>query len=277
MCIYNPDTSRLFLACFALLLIIPAAMGAQAEYEVETSRHVYTSAAGCDLDLEVDLPVGKGPFPVIVYVHSWSGNLDQLGGHSMAMARDLGISGVRINYRKFSEGHSFNQARSDLLAALAFVRENSAQYRFDLKRLGIAGASAGAMLSSVVAQQTVECRVFIGFNGAYDLVNTGDSRFLRDERLRGILGGLDDSLRREASAAYQLKSPPPATLLMHGTADVVIDPEQSEGLAALVKARGGISVLKLFEGEKHGFFNMDEKPFPEVIAAMQEFLAAYLE
>ncbi len=244
--------------------------------QITRTQEVYKSIGETALTLEIDRPSGDEPHPVIIYVHSWSGTAGQLKKHSERMAKNLGVAGVRINYRKMSEGHTFAQAMSDLEAAIGFVRENAQRYGFDLNRMGLAGASAGAVLSSVAAQQTPECRVYIAFNGGFDLINTGESNFLRQDRLEEIMGGLSREHLEAGSAICQIKQPPPVTLLLHGTEDEVIDPDQAVRFAGAIQKMGGTAEVKLLEGQGHGFFNYSKPSYEEVVHTMEEFLRRHL-
>jgi acetyl esterase/lipase len=54
-----------------------------------------------------------------------------------------------------------------------------------------------------------------------------------------------------------IKTPPPATLLLHGKEDTTIDPRQSVEFAEAIRAKGGKAEVILYDGQKHGFFNRE--------------------
>jgi dipeptidyl aminopeptidase/acylaminoacyl peptidase len=112
----------------------------------------------------------------------------------------------------------------------------------------------------------------VGFNGGYDLVNRGRSRWPSDRLLEKFLGKVTPERLKEASAIYQIKSPPPDTLLLHGDADATIDCEVAKRFAKAIRAKGGRAVVKIFAGEQHGFFNPGRPKYEECFAALEEHL-----
>lgn len=131
--------------------------------------------------------------------------------------------------------------------AIEWVRQNAAAYHFDLKRVGLTGGSAGGHLSAIAAQRTPECNVYVGFCGLYDAFNVGDGHFAR----RAAFVGCTEAERKAASAIYQIKSPPPATILFHGLADPTIDSNQAVRFATALRARGGRVEVQLNPGCGH--------------------------
>ena len=232
---------------------------------------MYRTVDGISLSGEIDLPSGEGPFPVILYVHSWSGTKSQLRAYSQRLAAH-GIAGVRIDYRKFSEGTGFPEARADLDAAMEFVRQNADRYGFDTDRFGLCGASAGAVLSALVAQETPDCDLYVALNGGFDLVNRGSGSFPSETNLTSMFGSVDSGFLEDFSAIHRLRLNPPDTLLLHGSNDTVIDAEQAVRFAEAITAAGGYAQVVLFEGEGHGFFNSNRPRFEEVYATFEDFV-----
>jgi acetyl esterase/lipase len=241
-----------------------------------TVHETYKHLPDGDLVLDVDLPKGDGPFPVVVYVHggAWNdyGETRQFKGQSVHMA-ELGVAGVLITYRGRKRG-GFDENMADLMDAMGYVRTNAARFHFDLNRVGWAGGSAGAHLSAIAAQRTPECIAYVGFNGLYDVIHIGQGRFGKPGNEVGadhpFLGKMTPERQREVSAIYQIKTPPPATLLLHGTADTTIDLQQSVRFAEAIRAKGGRAEVKLYEGEVHSFFNL--RKYDETLKDMETFL-----
>jgi dipeptidyl aminopeptidase/acylaminoacyl peptidase len=245
---------------------------AESPAQVTTQELVYKRFDGNELVCEVDLPAGEGPFPVVLYVHSWGGSLNQLKGYSQRMAR-RGIAGVRINYRRLCEGTAFADSKSDVEAAIDFIRAGADELNFDMSRFGMAGASAGAVLSSLICQYTPECKVFVAFNGGFDLLNKGQSNFPGKEAAESMFPAVSDEKLRAASSIYHLRDNPPTALLFHGTADETISCEQARRFAQAVEQKGGSARLELYEGRKHGFFNANMPDFEDIAGKLGVFLA----
>jgi len=232
----------------------------------------YKRVGGETLPMEIDLPGGDGPFPFVIYLHGGGtpGKTPaQFRAQSLHMAQ-LGVAGVRINYRGAERG-PFEEILGNIMDAMAYVRANAPKHHLDLARMAWAGGSAGASLGALAAQRTPECVAFVGFNGAYD-IGRHLERFGGADNLKesSFYGRLTPERIKEVSAIDQIRTPPPATLLLHGKADKTVLPEQSQRFADAVKARGGRAELRLYDGEQHGFFN--DRRYDETVTDMQVFL-----
>lgn len=89
--------------------------------------------------LDIHLPEGEGPFPVIALVH---GGGFLFGDQAMPIIQPVidagtaaGWAVVSVDYRKSGEA-AFPAALADVKAAVRFVRANAEQYDFDAERLG---------------------------------------------------------------------------------------------------------------------------------------------
>ncbi len=99
--------------------------------------------------LDIVIPRGKGPFPVMVYIHGggW------LGGDKCHYARicrqfaEAGTLVFNINYRLVPE-YRFPIQLQDTASAVAWAYENAAKYGGDPDKIFITGDSAGAHLAS---------------------------------------------------------------------------------------------------------------------------------
>lgn len=102
--------------------------------------------------LDLYLPSGSGPFPVVIWLHG--GGMTS-GDKSMEQSKGLllaenGIAMVAANYR-FRPLWFMNAQVFDVKAVVRFVVANAGLYNLDSNRIGIAGGSAGAILASIVA------------------------------------------------------------------------------------------------------------------------------
>ncbi len=243
-----------------------------------TLKPVFKKLEGGDLFLEVDLPKGKGPFPAVVYIHGggWKAAAEpkQFKPQSLHMAQ-RGVAGVRILYRGSKRG-GFDETMEDVLDAIDFVRKNAEKYKIDMTRIALAGGSAGGHLSGIAAQQTPECIAYVGFNGLYNVRNIGWGKFGKSGGKIGaetvFLGKITAERQVEISAQLQMKSPPPNSLFLHGTADTTIDPDQSVEFARAIIEKGGKARVVLYEDEVHAFFNT--KRYDETVKEMERHLLA---
>lgn len=202
------------------------------------------------LDMFIEVPKGKGPFPVIIFIHGGGfvgGDKSAFTHQSYAVAQK-GIVAVSIEYRLKGHGGSYADFIQDTMDAIDFIRNHAKQYHLDFSRLALSGGSAGGYLSSYAAMKTPECICYVGYNGLYDL----EARDKDRSRFSIVTNKLN-----ELSPIRIIKTPPPATLLLHGKEDTTVDPQQSIVFAEAIRAKGGMAEVILYDGQKHGFFNRE--------------------
>lgn len=265
-----------FKAACAMTALIAVLFVPALKSEAATQTVIYKTIDGKELDLDADIPPGSDPVPVILYVHSWSGNKNQLKSYASRLEKE-GVAAVRINYRKLSDGHSFGQAIADVRDALQWLRDHADSYRFDTRRIGLAGASAGGFLASLVALENPDCRILIGFNGGYDLVERDGSDWPPDVRMKTLLGEENtEEARLRWSAIHKIPAAPlPAVLLLHGTEDATITFRVAQRFQQALELRGAPAELVAFEGAGHGFFSAPQY-FDKAYSAVAAHVSRYL-
>ncbi|VGO19757.1 Carboxylesterase NlhH [Pontiella sulfatireligans] len=225
-------------------------------YAFKTKTVTYKKTDATDLVLYVDIPQGvEGPFPVFVIIHGggWvTGHPKDMLWKAKPLA-ERGVACVRVQYRLVKDGGTFEKSIGDIMDAVEWVRQNAKQYGFDLSRFGFSGGSAGGHLSSIAAQRTPECNVYAGFCGLYDAVDRGLSRFGKADNYIGT----EMADRKNASAIYQIKIPPPATILFHGDADPTIDYTVALRFADALREKGGRAETIINNGFGHGVGTTD--------------------
>ena len=111
----------------------------------------YTPTAGTQ-KLNLYLPAGDGPFPVVVNIH---GGGFKFGDRSMVSAilgqalLDNGYAIASVDYR-LSGAATFPAAVQDVKAAVRFLRANAAQYQLNPDQIVAYGFSAGGNLASML-------------------------------------------------------------------------------------------------------------------------------
>lgn len=101
--------------------------------------------------MDIYLPEGDGPFPVVVLIH---GGAFKMGDKRMETrnAEALiakGYASASINYRLSGEA-KFPAQIEDCKAAVRFLRANAAKYKLNPEKIGSWGASAGGNLSAML-------------------------------------------------------------------------------------------------------------------------------
>ena len=111
---------------------------------------------GGALPVRVYMPVGVGPFPLVVYFHGggWVvGDLDTQDMICRGLCDGASAVVVSVDYRLAPE-HKFPAAVDDAWTATCWAAAHAAELGGDAARLSVAGDSAGANLSAAVALRT---------------------------------------------------------------------------------------------------------------------------
>ncbi len=124
--------------------------------------------------------------------------------------------------------------------------------RFGTERLFLMGHSAGAYIAAMLAANTaylreagvdrLKLRGVIGIAGPYDL-QPRNYRWLRD-----VFGDADDGQIQPINHA---SAPLPPALLLHGGADRLVAPANSERMATAWRAARATADLRVYEGVDH--------------------------
>ncbi len=164
--------------------------------------------------LDVYLPPGCGPAPVLLWVHGggWRRG-DKSNGmkQKVAWAESLGAALVSVNYRLTTPGSGVQwpDHGQDLAAAVAWVQQNGPAQGLDPTKLTLIGHSAGAHLVAIVATDQallttagadpakVSCVVALDFS--FDLASAPADKMIADAF------GTDPQLIAAASPNVQIE------------------------------------------------------------------------
>jgi acetyl esterase/lipase len=262
----------------------------------QTLRDIeYARFGNESLKLDLYLPEGVGPFPLIIWVHGggWSSG-DKALSPSGAQVRQTtrGYAVASINYR-LSQQAQFPAQVEDCKAAVRWLRAHAAQYDLDPARIAAWGASAGGHLvalmgtSGDVAELEGEgnldyssrVQAVVDWFGPTDLLKMSadslpfpcnildhDSPFSPESRLIGCaIQTCRDKTERANPIKYVSADDPPF-LIMHGTDDCLVGPPQSRRLGDALAAAGPEVSLKFIEGAGHGgseFDNVENRDLVE--------------
>ncbi|KAJ1683816.1 hypothetical protein LUZ63_020961 [Rhynchospora breviuscula] len=217
----------------------------------------------------------SGPMPTVLFLHGGGfvvGDLDTHDALCRLIARECWTTVVALDYPLAPE-HPFPAAPESAVAAMREVAERRESFGGD-DRLAVAGDSAGANLSAVVAQQ---CRVLASDLGLqaqlliYPVVDPYGDYASREENGSGYFldlpsmawfqghyaGEASPETRRDVRMAPLLGD-------LAGVAPAVVvtaelDPLRDEGEAyAAALAEAGVRVdAQRYDGQVHGFANFD--------------------
>jgi acetyl esterase/lipase len=117
-----------------------------------THQNIAYADASSTQKLDLYLPEGEGPFPVIINIHGGGFKLGDKSMVDQALGQALleaGYAIASIDYRLSGEA-TFPAAVLDAKAAVRFLRANTGTYRLDPDRMAAFGQSAGGNIASML-------------------------------------------------------------------------------------------------------------------------------
>jgi acetyl esterase/lipase len=187
--------------------------------------------------------------PVLIQIHGGGWTIGHKAQQGLLIMNHMAARGwicVAVNYR-LAPKHRWPAQIVDVKRAIAWVRENVAQYGGDPDYLVVTGGSAGGHLSSLAALSPNEkewqpgfedadtsVAAAVPFYGVYDF--TGDDtygRIMRDQFLAHVVfprGSTMDTFA-SASTAHHVADDAPEFLVVHGANDTLARVEQARAFA----------------------------------------------
>lgn len=292
MIVSTPGMLRFLVSLF---LAVPLFAGTFTTYEALE----YASPDGEPLLMDLRVPNGAGPHPVILYLHSgaWITG-DRFGGPAIRQA-SRGYAVASIDYR-LAPAHIWPAQVEDAKAAVRWLRANAARFHLDPNRIGVFGASAGGHIAAVLGtsggvdaleglalgnpQFSSRVKVVVDLYGPTDLLQI-EAQKLPCIPLDGNAANMPPSLLigcpiqecKEKTAlanpiTYVTKDDPPF-LILHGMLDCLVPYKQSVILHEALEAGGVSSRLELLPKGQHGGSAFDAAKYETMI---DEFLDTHL-
>ncbi|MBR1671775.1 MAG: alpha/beta hydrolase [Fretibacterium sp.] len=252
------------------------------------------------LAMDVLQPRSGKPLPLIVFVTgggfimaprtNWIQQRMELAGNGYVVAS--------VEYRVAPNGR-FPQPLEDVKSAIRWLRAHASRFNIDPERVGVLGNSAGGYLSAFTGvtsgstefdkgeyldqSSSVLCAADIYGLSDLTLIGADYSEKVQEEhRSAGAtealwvlgtptFGGKDGGINahpEDAAKANPInyiteKSAP--MLLMHGTADTLVSPSQTDLLFQALRAKGIESERYVVEGATHGGPHWVQEPVMKII------------
>lgn len=255
----------------------------------------YARPAGTPLLLDLRIPDGPGPHPVIVYLHSgaWVSG-DRTGGPALRQAT-RGYAVASIDYR-LAPQHIWPAQVEDAKAAVRWLRANAKRYDLDPNRIGMFGASAGGHIGSVLgtsggvpslegaslgnSHYSSRVNVVVDFYGPTDLLRIeeqklpcipldGNASYMPPSLLMGCPIQTCPEKVATANPITWITADDPPFLIVQGMLDCLVPYKQSLMLHDALIARGLDSKLVLIPNGEHGGRAFDEAKYKQMV---DEFL-----
>lgn len=258
--------------------------GVRAYHGIEFQNLVGFRPVEMDLYLPPETAKRK---PLVVWVHGggwsrgdarvsgafadWPGVLAGLAGRGFVVAS--------VDYRLSAEAR-FPAQIQDVKAAIRFLRGHAAEYGIDSARVYIWGGSAGGQLAALAAttcgMKEFEPAISTGrmshaemekaavsqgavsdcVEGAaiwYGIFDVGSYKGSNTEDYLGCKGPSCEPAAHASSPLNYIRPGLPPMLILQGTADTTIDPEQAPRMSAALKAAGEPVELVMLSDAGHGW------------------------
>lgn len=213
------------------------------------------------LQLDLHIPPGPGPFPVLLWLHGggwmtgsrvWT--VDPRF-HERMVARGYAVADV--DYRLAMET-TYPGQQADIDAAIRWLRHHAAALRLDPDRFAALGESAGGQLAGIAGltgEGDTALQAVILWCAPVDLVSLPDQRdpFSYPAILFGGPVGERAGLARLASPIHNIGAEAPPFLLVHGTDDQTVPFGEAVRFADAMRAAGHRADLLTVEGAGHVF------------------------
>ncbi len=222
---------------------IPALFGAAPNSARVESLSV---AEGLTLDFYRATRAQESPAPCVVLIHGggWDGGSRDEIAHFNHWLASRGYAVAAVDYR-LAPKHVWPAQRTDLAAALDFLKSRASSLGLDPARFVLCGRSAGGNIAEAYAYTAADpaIRGVIALYAPADLhfawqYSREDDVLKSPQLLRQFLGGPPEVARAaydSASAYLHVAKTTPPTLLLHGQLDTLVWHRQSERLAARLK------------------------------------------
>lgn len=238
----------------------------------------FANVGGMSLKLDLYVPGGPGPYPVVVGVHggSWtSGTRDQ----NLSLTQlSRGYAVANIDYR-LAPDFIYPAQIEDCKAAVRWLRANASTYRLNPNEIGVIGLSAGGHLAALLgttagvaelegpeagnAGYSSRVQAVVDYFGPTDLLLLHDQAAACEpgdpndptEPPSQLIGcpiqSCPDATEKANPIRYVSADDPPF-LILHGTGDCLVPWQQSQILYDALKAQGLDAKLILVPFATHG-------------------------
>ena len=278
----------IMLAGLGLLLSVPMAAfaGPTGQAGTREADIIYRRKQGVALTMDVFRPAKPNGAAVLWMVSGgWVSSHEAINPGYAKPFTDAGYTFIQVVHGA-APRYKVDEIVEDMHRAVRFVRFNAKRFNIDPSRIGISGGSAGGHLSIMmggfgtqgdpkasdpVDRESSKVQAVACFYPPTDLMNYGkegakaiDIPMLKSYWPAFGVTDITPAADREKIAAKispimgNLKDVPP-TLIVHGTADILVPIQQSERYVSALKAAGRTVQLEVRPGKGHGWPGMESE------------------
>ena len=251
--------------------------------KLDTKKVLYKKVGDVSLHLWFFYPKGhqvsdKRPAIVFFFGGGWNGGTPTQFSDQSQYLRSRGMISIVADYRvKSRHKTSPFECVKDGKSAVRWIRAHASEYGIDPDRLAAGGGSAGGHVAAATAtvpglneegeDLTTSCQpdALVLFNPVYDNgpKGYGFDRVGKEQRYR------------EISPIDNIRQGTPPTIVFLGDMDSLIPVATAQRYQKLMQAVGSESVLHIYKGQAHGFFNIrkgGQKIFDQTMEQTDHFL-----
>lgn len=254
------------------------------------------------LAMDLMVPQGKENMPAVIFITGGgfiNANKDSYIQQRLDLA-EQGYVTASVQYR-VAPTSTFPAPLEDIKSAVRYLRAHAAQYHVDPAHIGLLGGSAGGYLAAIAGttngtrqfdtgenlDQSSDVQAVVDWYGVSDLASIGadyDGAVQQLHQSAGatealwingspVFGGIDGGIAanpegvRAANPLTYISSQTPPFLLMHGDADVIVSPSQSDILHQALTAQGVESTRYVVHGAAHGGSYWVQPEIMKIVAA----------
>ena len=232
------------------------------------ARIPYGSDPNQFLDLRIpSKKTGGDLYPLLINIHGgfWRAkyNLDH-AGHLCAALTAAGVATANLEYRRVgNEGGGWPGTFADIRLAYRFLVQNSAEHRFDARKIVVIGHSAGGQLALCLAAHEAGITRVVSLAGVVDLQRAFQHHLSNDavvEFLHGTPTEVPDHYRE--ADPMQSSIPNARQWLIQGTTDDVVPPDFSRDYVQTKSKRSPKEDAHLLEIAGAGHFDLIDPRMP---------------
>jgi acetyl esterase/lipase len=252
------------------------------ERDVVFSRPLTRNGPAKPLVMDIQMPLGVGPRPVVVYVPGGGFALKENALDLRTFVAESGFVVASVEYRTVLDGADYRDSMADIKSAIRFLRAHAENYAIDPRRIAVWGESAGGYLAAMVGvtgsvrgfdigdnlDQSSKVQAVVDEFGPSDLSKIAADF---DATSKLAYGAPDNPIARyingpaggpglfESAIASGPANPlrfvtgaSPPFLLLHGDHDTLVSPSQTLILHERLRAVGVRSTRYVVKGANHG-------------------------
>lgn len=223
----------------------------------------------------LNVPTGRGPFPVLVLGHGYIDPAIYTNGRGLAREQDYlarnGFVVLHTDYRNHAQSSDDPRAETqmrlgyteDVINAVHAIKRSSLPY-LDKNRVGLLGRSMGGGIAynALVAQPGLVDAAVVYAPVSSDAVDNFNRWIRNDSGRRGLAGGIirtygaperNPAFWRNLSAVNFFERVTEPILIQHGTADESCPIAWSRETLAALRQAGKNATMYTYPGEHHAF------------------------